>query len=300
MATVCAGSLALFDAGVPMKKAVAGIAMGLIKEEEQVAILSDILGDEDFLGDMDFKVAGTVDGITACQMDIKIIGLSLEIMKNALEQAHQGRLHILSIMNESISSPRVDLSKYAPRFTTIQIPTEFIGAIIGTGGETIRSITKETNTEINIEDDGTITIAATSKESSDEAIKIINGLTQSPEEGEIYTATVKEIREGLGAFCEFLPKKQGLLHISQIAHEHTENISDVLKVGEKIQVKLIEVTRDGKFRLSRKILLPKPVESAEHHEYKPHPNPNPKHIERRDDSNRPPYRKDDHYRENRR
>ena len=258
MATVCSGSLALFTAGVPMKKAVAGIAMGLIKEEDNVAILSDILGDEDFLGDMDFKVAGTSDGITACQMDIKIEGLPLSIMSQALEQARQGRLHILSIMNDTIIQPRQDISPYAPRFSTMQIPVESIGAVIGSGGETIRSIVKETGAEIDIDDNGIITIAATSGESSDNAKKMIEDIIKKPEEGEIYEGTVKEIREGMGAFVEFIPKKQGLLHISQIAHERTESIGAVLKVGDKIEVKLLEITPDGKYRLSRKALLPRP------------------------------------------
>lgn len=256
MATVCAGSLALFDAGVPVKKPVAGIAMGLIKEEEKVAILSDILGDEDFLGDMDFKVTGTTEGITACQMDIKIEGLSVEIMTKALEQARAGRFHILGIMNDTLAQPRGDMSAYAPRYTMLKIPTDTIGAVIGPGGDTIRSITRETGTEINIEDDGTVLIAATNKTAADEAAKIIEALTQKPKEGEIYKGTVKEIREGLGAFVEILPKTQGLLHISQIAVERIENVADVLKVGDKIEVKLLEISKDGKFRLSRKVLLP--------------------------------------------
>lgn len=259
MATVCAGSLAMFDAGVPLKKPVAGIAMGLIKEEEKVAILSDILGDEDFLGDMDFKVTGTADGITACQMDIKIDeGLSVEFMREALEQAKAGRLHILDIMNECIAEPRQELSKYAPRFETIKIPQDTIGAVIGTGGETIRMITRETGTEISIEEDGTVLIAATTQEASDAAKEMILKLTQKPEEGEIYRdCVVKEIRENLGAFVEFLPKIQGLLHISLIAHERVEDISKYLKVGDKVDVKLLEI-RDGKYRLSRKALLPRP------------------------------------------
>lgn len=258
MATVCAGSLALFDAGVPMVKPVAGIAMGLIKEDEKVAILSDILGDEDFLGDMDFKVAGTVDGITACQMDIKIEGLSVEILTKALAQAREGRLHILGIMNQTLDTPREDISQYAPRFSTIKIPTDTIGAVIGTGGETIRSICKEHNVEINIEDDGTVQIASTSKDNADAAIKVIRQLTSKPEEGQIYMGTVKEIREGLGAFVEILPKTQGLLHISQITHERLENVADAIQVGDKFEVKLLEITKDGKYRLSRKALLPVP------------------------------------------
>jgi polyribonucleotide nucleotidyltransferase len=259
MATVCSGTLALFDAGVPLKKAVAGIAMGLIKEEDDVAVLSDILGDEDFLGDMDFKVTGTAEGITACQMDIKIDGLAIEIMRTALEQARVGRLHILGKMNELISQPREELSAYAPRFTQMQVPTDMIGAIIGQGGETIRGITAKAGVEINIQDDGTLTIASTSKESTDMALEEINGLLRKPTEGEVYTGTVKEIREGMGAFIEILPKKQGLLHITQIAFQRVENISDYMKVGDKIEVKLLEITLDGKFRLSRRALLEAPA-----------------------------------------
>jgi len=257
MATVCAGSLALFDAGVPMKKPVAGIAMGLIKEDDRVAILSDILGDEDFLGDMDFKVTGTKDGITACQMDIKIEGLSTEIMSKALNQAKIGRLHILDIMNSVIAEPKEDISEYAPRFLAVKIPTDSIGAVIGPGGDTIRTICKENNVEINIEDDGTVMIAGTNKESSENAKKVILALTAKPKEGEIYKATVKELREGLGAIMEFLPKTQGLLHISQVAHERVDDVSKYLTVGDKIDVKLIEITKDGKYRLSRKAILPK-------------------------------------------
>jgi polyribonucleotide nucleotidyltransferase len=258
MATVCAGSLALFDAGVPMKKPVAGIAMGLIKEDDRVAVLSDILGDEDHLGDMDFKVTGTADGITACQMDIKIEGISIEIMKKALHQAREGRMHILSIMNELIEEPNEELSKHAPRYSVINIPVESIGAVIGPGGEVIRSIVAETNTDINIDDDGKILIASVSKEGADHALDLIRAIIRKPCEGDIYTGKVKEVREDLGAFVEFLPKKQGLLHISQIAHERINKVSDVLKVGDQVEVKLLEVSNDGKFRLSRKALLPAP------------------------------------------
>ncbi len=258
MATVCAGSLSLFDAGVPMIKPVAGIAMGLIKEEDKVAVLSDILGDEDFLGDMDFKVTGTSEGITAFQMDIKIEGLSVDIMKQALEQARKGRLHILGIMNEAIEAPKSDISEFAPRFTSIKVPQDMIGAIIGPGGETIRSITKETETEINIDDDGTVLISAVCGANAEAAIAIIRSLTQKPEVGKVYEGKIVEIREGLGAFIEILPKVQGLLHISQIDHERVETVSDFLKVGEKVEVKLMELTNDGKMRLSRKALLPMP------------------------------------------
>lgn len=263
MATVCAGSLALFHAGVPMLKPVAGIAMGLILEDGKFSVLSDILGDEDFLGDMDFKVTGTTDGITACQMDIKIEGLSLEIMRTALNQAKVGRLHILGIMNETISVPSEDLSPYAPRFTIIKIPQDKIGAVIGSGGENIRSITRDTGTEINIDDSGTVTIAATSLEAAAEAQKRIEMSFRSPEKGEIYKGDVKEIKEGLGAIIEFLPKTKGLLHISEISRERVENVSDVLKVGDKVEVMLVEMTFDGKYRLSMKALTMTPEELEE-------------------------------------
>ncbi len=291
MATVCAGSLSLFDAGVPMKKQVAGIAMGLIKEGENYAVLSDILGDEDFLGDMDFKVAGTTDGITACQMDIKIQGLSVEIMRKALEQAKRGRLHILSIMNETLDKPRPELSPYAPRFTVFSVPQDKIGLIIGPGGENIRSIIRETGVEINIDDDGKIVIASSSKEPAELAKNIIISQIRNPEEGEVYIGEVKEIREGMGAFVEILPKKQGLLHISQIAYERTENISDILKVGDKIEVKLLEITPDGKLRLSRKALLPKPegFEESSQSSMKSH-NRNKDSHDRNDRSERNPRR----------
>lgn len=258
MATVCAGSLAMFHAGVPMKKAVAGIAMGLILEGDRVAVLSDILGDEDFLGDMDFKVTGTQEGITACQMDIKIEGLSVEIMKTALEQARKGRLHILGIMNDTIAKPNEELSPYAPKLTTIQVPVEMIGAVIGPGGEMIRSIVKDSGAEINIDDNGIVTIAAIDQASADIAIAKIREITRPMEEGTVYSGVVKEIREGLGAFVEIAPKKQGLLHVSQLDYKRIENVSDVLKVGDVLDVKLIEIQPGGKMRLSRKALLPVP------------------------------------------
>ncbi|MBX3044728.1 MAG: polyribonucleotide nucleotidyltransferase [Candidatus Kapabacteria bacterium] len=282
MATVCAGTLALFDAGVPLKKPVAGIAMGLIKEDEKVAVLSDILGDEDFLGDMDFKVTGTADGITACQMDIKIEGLSTSIMAEALEQALKGRMHILGIMNETLNAQREDISEFAPRFTSIQIPQDTIGAVIGSGGETIRGICKDYGVEINIEDDGTVLVASASKEASEQAIAVIRGLTKKPQEGEIYMATVKEVREGLGALMEFLPKTQGLLHISQVAHERIENVSDVVKAGDKFEVKLLEITRDGKYRLSRKALLERPAGMPEEREWTPRPDSDNRDRDRND------------------
>ena len=257
MATVCAGSLAMMSGGVPLKKPVAGIAMGLVKEDDRVAVLSDILGDEDFLGDMDFKVAGTKDGITACQMDMKIQGLSFEVIKTALAQAKDGRFHILDKMAETIEEASEELSDYAPRLTTVRIPVEQIGAVIGSGGETIRSIVAESGADIDIQDDGNIVIAAVNAESADMAIKMIEEITRLPEEGETYTGRVMQIREGLGAIIEFMPKKTGLLHISEIAYERTENVEDVLSVGDRVEIKLLEI-KDGKFRLSRRALLPKP------------------------------------------
>lgn len=267
MATVCAASLSLFDGGAPLKKPVAGIAMGLVKEGERTAILSDILGNEDHLGDMDFKVAGTRDGVTAFQMDIKIRGISLDIMKKALEQAHAGRMHILSKMNEVISAPRGDLSSYAPRLTTLKVPTDMIGAVIGPGGKNIRQIVKDSGAEVNIEDDGTIIVAATSKESADIAIRAINRITEVPEVGKVYTATVKKVMD-FGAFVEFLPGKEGLVHVSQLDVKRVNNPADVVKVGDVFEVKITDKDDQGRFKLSRKVLMlehqskdAKPVES---------------------------------------
>jgi polyribonucleotide nucleotidyltransferase len=258
MATVCAGTLALYDAGVPLKKPVAGIAMGLIKEGDRVAILSDILGNEDHLGDMDFKVTGTKDGITACQMDMKIKGISFEVMEKALMQAKEGRLHILDKMNAALDQPREELSMYAPRLTTIQVPVESIGMIIGPGGKMIRGIQAETGAEISIEDDGTLTIAAVDGNAAKKAKDIIEGLLKEPEEGATYSGRVTQVREGLGAIVEFLPKKEGLLHISEVDYQRVENISDIIQVGDVFDVKLIAVKGDGKFSLSRRALLEKP------------------------------------------
>ncbi len=260
MASVCGGTLALMDGGVPLRKPVSGIAMGLIKDGDEYAVLSDILGNEDHLGDMDFKVTGTRDGITACQMDIKIDGLDYHILENALEQARRGRLHILDVMAGSIDVPREDIGKYAPRLTSIQIPVDAIGLVIGKGGETIRSITEETGAEINIEDDGTVTIACNSPEGTKAAVETIKTLIAKPEVGTIYMGKVRDIRDELGAFVEFLPKTDGLVHISEIARERIAKVSDVLKVGERIKVKLIEVRKDPrtgktKFALSIKALL---------------------------------------------
>ena len=254
MATVCAGSLALYDGGVPLKKSVAGIAMGLVKEGDRVAILSDILGNEDHLGDMDFKVAGTKDGITAFQMDIKIKGISFEILEKAVQQAKDGRLHKLAIMDAAISSPRADLSQYAPRLTTIKIPVDMIGAVIGPGGKNIRNIVAESGAEVNIEDDGTIVIAATSKEASEKARAMIGRITEVPEVGKTYKATVKKIMD-FGAFVEILPGKEGLVHVSQLDLKRIEKVSDFVKVGDVFDVKLLEIDDKGRLNLSRKAVM---------------------------------------------
>ena len=253
MATVCAGSLALMDAGVPMKKAVAGIAMGLVKEDERYAILSDILGNEDHLGDMDFKVAGTQDGITAFQMDIKIKGVSFEIMEKALHQAKDGRMHILGIMNEAISAPRENLSPYAPRLITMKVETDQIGLIIGPGGKTIQGMQRLFGVDINIDDDGTISIASPNKESATKCKEYIKKMTATPEVGEIYEGVVTKIMD-FGAFVEILPGKEGLLHISQIDNKRVAKVSDYFKEGDKVTVKLMKI-ENGKFSLSRKELL---------------------------------------------
>jgi polyribonucleotide nucleotidyltransferase len=254
MATVCAGSLALMDGGVPVKKAVAGIAMGLIKEDDRVAVLSDILGDEDHLGDMDFKVAGTQDGITSFQMDIKIEGISFEIMEQALHQAKDGRMHILEVMNRSISEPRTTISQHAPSLITITIPVASIGGVIGPGGKTIRNIIAETGTEINIDQDGTVTIAALTKESGDRAREIIEKMTEQPEVGKIYEGTVKRLMD-FGAFVEFLPGTEGLVHISQLDTNRVEKVSDVVKLGDKFEVKLMKIDSEGRYNLSRKAVI---------------------------------------------
>jgi len=266
MATVCAATLALLDGGAPLKKSVAGIAMGLVKEGDRVAILSDILGNEDHLGDMDFKVAGSSDGITAFQMDIKIRGISLEIMQRALEQARLGRLHILGKMAEAIAAPRGDLSSFAPRLTTLKVPVDMIGAVIGPGGKNIRQIVKDSGAEVNIEDDGTIVVAATSKESADKAIAAISKITEVPEVGKVYHATVKKIMD-FGAFVEFLPGKEGLVHVSQLDTKRVNHPSDVVKVGDQFDVKITDKDDQGRYKLSRKVLM------KEEHHHQPPPKP---------------------------
>ncbi|MCC5909849.1 MAG: polyribonucleotide nucleotidyltransferase [Clostridiaceae bacterium] len=256
MASVCGSTLSLLDAGVPIKKMVAGIAMGLVKEEEGIAILSDILGMEDFLGDMDFKVAGTEDGITAIQMDIKIRGIDTTIMETALEQARVGRLHIMDKMKEVIDKPKPDLSPYAPRIFTMKINPDKIRDVIGAGGKTINKIIEETSAKIDIENDGTIYIAAENKELGEKALKTIENIIKEPEIGEIYKAKVVKIMN-FGAFVEILPGKEGLIHISNLAHERVNKVEDVLKVGQEIDVKVMEIDQQGKINLSHKALLPK-------------------------------------------
>ncbi len=254
MASVCGSSLALMDAGVPVSQAVAGIAMGLIKEEEQVVILSDILGDEDHLGDMDFKVTGTAAGVTALQMDIKIGGVDQAIMKQALEQAREGRLHILGKMAEAIIAPRPDLSPYAPRITTIYVKPDQVRTVIGSGGKNVRSIIEATGCSIDIEDDGKINIASNDGNACKMAIKMIRDLTQEAEVGKLYMGTVKKIME-FGAFVEIFPGTDGLVHISELAKERVRNVSDVLKEGDKVLVKCLDIDRQGKIKLSRKEAL---------------------------------------------
>ncbi len=264
MATVCAGTLALLDAGVKMKKPVSGIAMGLITDTEssKYAVLSDILGDEDHLGDMDFKVTGTVDGITATQMDIKCDGLSYEILEKALLQARDGRLHILNIINETIPAPREDYKPHVPRIVTITIPKDMIGAVIGPGGKIIQGIQEESGAIITIEEDGDqgiVDISAANKDAIEKALAMVNAIVELPEEGKVYNGTVRSILE-FGAFVEFMPNRDGLLHISEISWERIENMeASGLKEGDNVEVKLIEIDKKtGKYRLSMRALQPKP------------------------------------------
>ena len=251
MATVCSGSLSLMDAGVPIAAPVAGIAMGLIKEGEAIAVLSDILGDEDHLGDMDFKVAGTAEGITALQMDIKIHGVTKEIMRQALTQARAGRLHILDAMSQTLNTARGDISAHAPRIVSIKVRQEKIRDIIGPGGKVIRGIVEETGCKIDIEDDGTVFIASSEEAGMKRAIEIIEGIAMEAQVGKIYKGTVRRIVD-FGAFVEILPGTDGLLHISQIGPGRVQRVSDVLKEGDEIMVKVLEIDKSGKIRLSRK------------------------------------------------
>jgi len=251
MASVCGTSLALMDAGVPVKAPVAGIAMGLIKEGDKFAVLTDILGDEDHLGDMDFKVAGTENGVTALQMDIKIDGITREIMHAALEQAKAGRIHILGEMNKVLDKPRSEMSQYAPRLFTMRVHPDKIRDVIGKGGSTIRQITEETGTTIDIADDGTITIASANKEAADDARRRIEMITADVEVGKIYEGKVAKIMN-FGAFVQILPGKDGLVHISQISDQRVENVTDELSEGQKVRVKVLEVDKQGRIRLSMK------------------------------------------------
>jgi polyribonucleotide nucleotidyltransferase len=254
MASVCGSTLSLMDAGVPIKAPVAGIAMGLVTQGEHYTILTDIQGMEDALGDMDFKVAGTAKGVTAIQMDIKISGLSREILHEALEQAHKGRMHIMGIMLDTIAEPRQQMSQYAPRIITIKIDPDKIRDVIGSGGKVIRSIIDETGAKIDIEDDGTVFIASVDQEGAAKAQQIIENLTKEVEVGEVYLGKVTRLM-AFGAFVEVLPGKEGLVHISKLAKERVENVEDVVNVGDEIMVKVIEIDKQGRINLSRKDCL---------------------------------------------
>ncbi len=254
MASVCGASLSLMDAGVPIKEPIAGIAMGLIKEGDDIAILSDILGDEDHLGDMDFKVTGTADGITALQMDIKISGVTKEIMEKALDQAKAGRIHILGEMAKAIAAPRSELSKHAPQITSIKVKPDQVRTVIGSGGKNVRGIIEATGCAIDIQDDGTINIASADGLAAKKAIKMIRDLTQEAEVDKLYMGTVKKIME-FGAFVEIFPGTDGLVHVSELANERVRNVTDVLNEGDEVLVKCIGIDRQGKIKLSRKAAL---------------------------------------------
>ncbi len=258
MATVCSCCLALMDAGAPIRKAVAGVAMGLVKEEERIAVLTDILGVEDHLGDMDFKVTGTRDGITAFQLDTKIAGISREVMNKALGDAKAARLHILDVMEQHLAGPRATMSPYAPKIDTVQIPVSKIGTLIGPGGKVIKRIQEETGATIEVDDEGMVFISSVDQAGGAAAMAYVTGLMAEPEVGKVYKGVVKTIVD-FGAFVEFLPGKDGLLHISELEYRRVANVEDVLQVGDSIEVKLVEIdSRTGKVRLSRKALLPAP------------------------------------------
>jgi polyribonucleotide nucleotidyltransferase len=257
MATVCGGSLAMMDAGIPIRGAVAGVAMGLIKEGKKYAILTDILGTEDHLGDMDFKVAGTRNGITSIQMDIKIEGLDLQIMKEALAQAKEGRLHILGEMDKALAEARADLSPFAPRIVTLQINPEKIGDLIGPKGKTIRGIQDETGAELTVDDSGLVTIAAVGGDAMQRARQMVQAITAEPEIGATYEGTVKTTT-AFGAFVEIMPGTEGLVHISELKHGRTEKTEDVVNKGDRVTVKLLDRDERGRLRLSMKALVPRP------------------------------------------
>jgi len=262
MASVCGGSLALMDAGCPIKTHVAGIAMGLIKEGNRFAVLSDILGDEDHLGDMDFKVAGTENGVTALQMDIKIEGITKEIMQIALSQAREGRLHILEHMRQALTGSRTDISTYAPRIIKVKINPEKIRDVIGKGGVVVRAIQEETGTTIEIADDGTISIASVSSEGGEAARKKIQEIVAEVEVGKVYNGTVLRLLD-FGAIVSLLPGKDGLLHISQISHQRVASVADHLKEGQQVKVKVLESDEKGRVRLSMKAVGEQPAPAAE-------------------------------------
>lgn len=300
MASACASTLALMDAGVKIKAPVGGVAMGLVKEGDRYVILTDILGMEDALGDMDFKVTGTAKGITALQMDIKISGLDAKILREALEQAREGRLFILEKMRETIAAPRAELSPYAPRITMIKINPEKIGKVIGPGGKTIRSIIEQSGAEIDIEDDGSVFIAATSGQSSDQAVRLIHELTEEPEIGKIYTGKVTRITD-FGAFVEFMPGQEGMVHISQLADYRVPSVADVVHVGDEIMVMVTNIDSEGKIRLSRQAVLEGwTAEKARERDQRPRPRSGEKRPMRRDGDRRSSYggdrhrRRDDH------
>ena len=254
MASVCSGSLSLMDAGVPVKCHVAGIAMGLIKEEDEVRVLTDILGDEDFLGDMDFKVAGTRDGITAFQMDIKIGGLTFDILTEALDRARNARFKILDIMDQTIAQPRADISRYAPRIISLMIPSDKIGTVIGPGGKVIRGIIEETGAKIDIDDTGLVIIASADMEAASKAKARVESLVEEPVLGKVYKGTIKRILD-FGAFMEFLPGKDGLIHISDLEPDRVEKVTDVVNIGDTVEAKLVHIDREGRYNLSRRHVI---------------------------------------------
>ena len=256
MASVCGGSLAMMNAGVPIKEHVAGIAMGLIMDGDNYAVLSDILGTEDFLGDMDFKVAGTKDGISAIQLDLKVPGLPMDVLSNALEQANKGRLHILDEMNKAISTPNA-LSQYAPQIESFKIDKEKIGALIGPGGKNIKAIQERAECVINIEDDGTVSVSAADRAALDNAIAQVKAVTEDPKVGTVFDGKVTKLME-FGAFVEFAPGREGLVHISQLAWERVNKVSDVLSVGDAVKIKLFEIDKQGRLNFSMKLLMDKP------------------------------------------
>jgi polyribonucleotide nucleotidyltransferase len=242
------------DAGVPIREIVAGVAMGLLQEDDKVVVLTDILGDEDHAGDMDFKVCGTVKGINSMQMDIKIDNLTKDILRKALSQAREGRLFIIEKLRETLAAPKTEMSKHAPRITTVKVRPEKVRDVIGSGGKNIRQIVAETGVEINIEDDGTVTIASADEDAAKRAVAMVKWLTEEAEVGKIYTGTVKKIVD-FGAFVEIIPGTEGLLHISQLAKERVNKVTDVLQEGDEVKVKVLEVDKQGKIRLSRKDAL---------------------------------------------